>query len=105
MNPSESVASWNNIKVPANWEVEGFGIPIYVNHQYEFADFKTPIAEDIEFIDNIYPKDSGNVPDNYNPVGSYRRDFNIENSWNGKVHFYLEEKNVLSKKILIKNNY
>ncbi len=87
MNPSESVASWNNIKVPANWEVEGFGIPIYVNHQYEFADFKAPIAEDIEFIDNIYPKDPGNVPDNYNPVGSYRRDFNIENSWNGKELF------------------
>ena len=47
MNPSEEIADWQSIKVPANWEVEGFGIPIYVNHQYEFADFKAPLADDI----------------------------------------------------------
>ena len=39
MNPKENVEDWDNIKVPSNWEVEGYGIPIYVNHQYEFADF------------------------------------------------------------------
>ncbi len=87
MNPSEDVSKWDDIKVPSNWEVEGYGIPIYVNHQYEFADYKAMIAEDMELVDKYYPKDPGNVPDNYNPVGSYRREFTIDDSWDGKEMF------------------
>ena len=87
MNPSENVDAWDNIKVPSNWEVEGFGIPIYVNHQYEFADYKAPVADDMEFVDKIYPKNPGDVPNEYNPVGSYRRDFNIAPDWDGKEMF------------------
>jgi beta-galactosidase len=87
MNPAENLAAWGNIKVPSNWEVEGFGVPIYVNHQYEFADYKAPIVEDIEFVDGIYPKNPGDVPNDYNPVGSYRRDFNIASDWDGKEIF------------------
>ncbi|WP_034046044.1 glycoside hydrolase family 2 TIM barrel-domain containing protein [Wocania ichthyoenteri] len=87
MNLDEDVNNWNNIKVPANWEIEGFGIPIYVNHQYEFADYKAPIANDIEFIDRVYPKNPGNVPDNYNPVGSYKRSFHLESTWENKEVF------------------
>ena len=86
MIPTEDVSNWSNIKVPANWEVEGFGVPIYVNHQYEFADYKAPVAEDIEFVNNV-PKHPGKVPNNYNPVGSYRRDFNITPNWDGKQIF------------------
>jgi len=87
MNPTENIDVWENIKVPSNWEVEGFGVPIYVNHQYEFADYKAPVADDIEFVDRIYPKNPGDVPNNYNPVGSYRRDFNIASDWRGKEIF------------------
>ena len=87
MNPSENVTAWDNIKVPSNWEVEGFGIPIYVNHQYEFADYKAPVAADMEFVDRIYPKNPGTVPNDYNPVGSYRRDFNITSDWEGNEIF------------------
>ena len=86
MNPSEDISSWDEIKVPSNWEVEGYGVPIYVNHQYEFADYKAPIAADMEF-DGIYPKYPGKVPHNYNPVGSYRRDFTIDKKWNDKEIF------------------
>ena len=81
MDPNENIDNWDSIKVPANWEVEGFGIPIYVNHQYEFADYKAPVAEDMELIDRVYPKSPGDVPDNYNPVGSYRREFNLDANW------------------------
>ena len=28
---------WNKIAVPGNWEVQGYGVPIYVNIPYEFA--------------------------------------------------------------------
>ncbi len=87
MNPKFEASNWNTIKVPANWEIEGFGIPIYVNHQYEFADYKAPVADDIEFIEKIYPKNPGNVPDEYNPVGSYLRKFTLEEDWKDKNIF------------------
>ncbi|WP_339607561.1 glycoside hydrolase family 2 TIM barrel-domain containing protein [uncultured Roseivirga sp.] len=87
MNPSESVANWDNIKVPANWEVEGFGVPIYVNHQYDFADYKAPVSEEMKFVDRIYPADPGKVPHDYNPVGSYRRDFDLAKDWDGNQIF------------------
>ena len=73
--------------MPSNWEVEGYGIPIYVNHQYEFSDYKAPVADDMEFTENIYPKTPGKVPSNYNPVGSYRRNFNLDADWSLKEVF------------------
>tara|TARA_B110001454_G_scaffold186325_1_gene183058 strand:- start:1470 stop:4763 length:3294 start_codon:yes stop_codon:yes gene_type:complete len=87
MNPKFDASKWDNIKVPSNWEVEGFGIPIYVNHQYEFADYKAPVAKDMEFTDKIYPKNPGDVPDNYNPVGTYIREFMVDKDWENKEHF------------------
>ena len=87
MNPTLPLKDWKTIKVPSNWEVEGFGVPIYVNHQYEFSDYKAMVADDMELEDRIYPKNPGKVPHTYNPVGSYRRDFEIKNTWNGKEIF------------------
>ena len=87
MNPKEDISHWDDIKVPSNWEVEGFGVPIYVNHQYEFSDYKAMVAEDMELVDTYYPKKPGKVPNDYNPVGSYRRDFTIDESWDEKELF------------------
>ncbi len=84
MNPKFDASDWDDIKVPSNWEVEGFGVPIYVNHQYEFADYKAPVAEDMELTDGIYPKNPGDVPDNYNPVGTYIREFTLNKNWKDK---------------------
>ena len=81
INPNSDVSKWDKIPVPSNWEVQGYGIPIYVNHQYEFADYKAPVSDEIEFVEKIYPKNPGKVPHEYNPVGSYRRDFNIDGEW------------------------
>ena len=70
-----STDKWNDIKVPSNWEVEGYGIPIYTNTEYPFN------------TTNPNPPD---IPDGYNPVGSYKRSFEISEKWNGKeiiVHF------------------
>ena len=66
------ISSWSDIKVPANWEVEGFGIPIYTNASYPFQ--KGELA----------PPD---IPDGYNPVGSYKRTFNVPANWDGKELF------------------
>lgn len=65
---------WVDFPVPANWEVNGYGIPIYVNHAYEFT--KEP-----------HPPQ---VPTDYNPVGSYRTKFAIDESWADRrviIHF------------------
>jgi len=77
-------SSWNDIKVPGNWELEGYGVPIYVNHPYEFADRRTPITE------LKYGPNPPQVPHDYNPIGSYRKNFTIPASWtNDEVFIYL----------------
>ncbi|MFI1744358.1 glycoside hydrolase family 2 TIM barrel-domain containing protein [Thalassobellus sediminis] len=53
------ISDWKDIIVPGNWETQGFDIPIYTNVKYPHD--KTP------------PK----IQSNYNPVGSYRKVFNI----------------------------
>ncbi|MFV0593730.1 MAG: glycoside hydrolase family 2 TIM barrel-domain containing protein [Draconibacterium sp.] len=85
--PDYDVSGWDNIPVPSNWELDGYGIPIYVNHQYEFADHKHPVSDEIKFVDKIYPANPGQVPADYNPVGSYRRTFTVPQNWDGRRIF------------------
>ena len=61
--------SWDDIKVPSNWQLEGFGTPIYINKIYPF-----PINP--PFVDNTY-----------NPVGSYRKTFIVPSEWRDKRTF------------------
>ena len=70
-----NTSDWDDIKVPANWEVEGYGVPIYTNIEYPFA------------VKNPNPPD---IPDGYNPVGLYKRSFELPESWGGTeiiIHF------------------
>lgn len=85
--PDYDVSEWDEIPVPANWELEGHGVPIYVNHQYEFADFKAPVSSEMKFIDGRYPANPGKVPHDYNPVGSYRKTFTLPKNWNDRQIF------------------
>ena len=57
------VSSWNTIPVPANWELNGYGIPVYINQQNEF------------------PSNQPYAPTEYNPVGCYVHNFNIPAEW------------------------
>lgn len=59
---------WRDITVPGNWEVQGYGIPIYTNHGYEFQPR------------NPHPP---TLPED-NPVGVYRRDIEIPDDWDTK---------------------
>ncbi len=85
--PTYDVSEWDDIKVPSNWELQGYGVPIYCNHQYEFASYKAPVSEEIKFVDKIYPANPGQIPHDYNPVGSYRRNFTVPQSWDGREVF------------------
>jgi len=64
-------SGWANLNVPSNWELNGFGIPIYTNIIYP------------------HPKNPPFIGAN-NPVGTYRKSFTIPENWDEKevlVHF------------------
>ena len=67
---------WDDMRVPAMWELNGYGDPIYVNVGYAWR--------------NQYKNNPPEVPTANNHVGSYRREFVIPASWKGKdiiAHF------------------
>ncbi|GAA4785701.1 glycoside hydrolase family 2 TIM barrel-domain containing protein [Olivibacter ginsenosidimutans] len=73
--PSFDVSHWDDIPVPSNWQVLGYGTPYYRNIGYTFqADFPYVMHE---------PPAEYTAFGERNPVGSYRRDFDVPNSWNG----------------------
>ena len=67
-------SKWDVIKVPSNWEMEGFGDRIFRN-------VTTPFKANPPF-----------VPREYNPTGAYRRTFQIPSSWKGQQVFLRMEK-------------
>ncbi|PSJ38502.1 glycoside hydrolase family 2 TIM barrel-domain containing protein [Allosphingosinicella deserti] len=64
--PGYDVSGWKQIKVPANWQAEGYDQPRYNNITYPF------------------PANRPLIPHDANPVGSYRRDVDIPQSWSGE---------------------
>ena len=72
--PGFDASGWDDIPVPSNWELQGYGVPIYVNQSYEWTSEPNPPY----------------VPHDYNPVGSYRTSFVVPDHWNGRkvfIHF------------------
>ncbi|MFH1717414.1 MAG: glycoside hydrolase family 2 TIM barrel-domain containing protein, partial [Planctomycetota bacterium] len=70
--PEYEVSGWDEIPVPSNWQMHGYGIPIYLNMRFPF------------------PPNPPHIPHSYNPVGSYRREFTIPAGWDGRqvfIHF------------------
>lgn len=66
-------ASWKTFNVPANWEMNGYGFPIYTTNGFEF----TYLLKDGR-------KQPPIVPLNYDPTAVYRREVIIDPIWNGK---------------------
>ena len=67
--PDYDVSGWDDTPVPANWQLQGYGIPIYTNITYPF------------------PANPPEIPHDYNPVGSYRRGFTVPEGWADKQVF------------------
>ena len=67
--PRYDVSKWDEIPVPSNWQMHGYGRPIYLNMRYPF------------------PVNPPYIPHDYNPVGSYRTEFRIPGTWKGRQVF------------------
>lgn len=75
---SLDAVKWSTIKVPGNWERQGFGTPIYVNTRYEFV---SPGYSEKGFWEKPNPP---YVPEQWNPTGTYRRSFKLDAGWEGQ---------------------
>lgn len=67
---------WVNMPVPGNWELNGYGDPLYVNTGFPWR--------------NQFRSNPPEIPIQNNNVGSYRREIEIPQNWNGKdiiAHF------------------
>ena len=79
--PSYDVSGWETIKVPCSWQAYGangkggWGTALYTNVRYPFK--KNP-----PYVMDEPPRDFTNY-DARNPVGSYRRDFELPAEWKG----------------------
>lgn len=77
---SYDVSGWKEIPVPSNWEMHGYGTPIYTNITY-------PIRNNPPFIQG---QRGYTVEKEPNAVGSYRREFTLTADWKDKevfIHF------------------
>lgn len=72
--PTFKGGKWNKITVPSNWEMCGYGDPLFRN-------VAAPFKANPPF-----------VPREYNPTGAYRRTFVVPANWNGKQIFLRMEK-------------
>lgn len=71
--PSFDVSKWKDIPVPSNWEVQGYGTPFYRNNGYTIKkDFPRVMSEPDKWFTAYKER---------NPVGSYRREFNVPAEW------------------------
>jgi beta-galactosidase len=75
-------STWKSIAVPSNWEMKGYGVPIYLGSGHTFK--MDP------------PRVMGEPPTNWtaflqrNPVGSYRKTIALPQPWDGRrifIHF------------------
>ena len=63
------VSEWDEIDVPSNWQMKGYGHAMFRNVTMEF------------------PENPPKVPEYYNPTGSYFRTFDVPENWDGRQLF------------------
>ena len=80
--PEFDISGWKTIAVPSTMEMQGYGTPIYTNSVYPFA-VNPPKVMDA-------PDKSFTTYKERNPVGSFRREFEIPANWKNRqiiLHF------------------
>ncbi len=75
-------STWKTIDVPSNWEMKGYGVPIYLGSGYPFKMDPPRVTEE--------PPTNWTAYAQRDPVGSYRRTFELPADWAGRrvfIHF------------------
>jgi len=92
-------SEWDEIRVPSNWEMEGYGDRLFRNISTTYSLGRpesappegrraTEEGESEQGFRVVPPA----VPDEYNPTGAYRRSFSLPSDWNGQEVFLRFEK-------------
>ena len=81
------VASWKTLSVPANWEVNGYGTPIYISAGYPFKIDPPYVMKE--------PKKEWTTYEERNPTGQYKRTFTLPDGWQ-KGQTFLRFEGVMS---------
>ena len=71
--------SWKSLDVPANWEVNGYGTPIYISAGYPFKIDPPYVMKE--------PKKEWTTYEERNPTGQYKRTFTLPKDWNNGQTF------------------
>ena len=74
--------AWKTIPMPLCWELQGYGVPIYVNYHYPFQTNLPSVMDP--------PPTNFTAYSQRNPVGSYLREFEVPANWRGQcvlLHF------------------
>ncbi|HEX8474500.1 MAG TPA: glycoside hydrolase family 2 TIM barrel-domain containing protein [Pyrinomonadaceae bacterium] len=77
--PEFDASRWREIRVPSNWEMQGYGTPIFTNITYPFKREAPRVMDE--------PPASWTAYAERNPVGSYRRNFALPDDWRGRQTF------------------
>lgn len=80
-------SEWKTILVPANWEVEGYDYPIYLDERYPF--------------NTQWPE----APNDYNPVGTYRKEINLTKEFLAEDNIIMHFAGAKSAMYLYVNGY
>jgi len=86
--PKFDDSAWKNFPVPANWEVNGYGTPIYVSSGYPFKIDPPRVTST--------PSEKYTTFKERNPVGQYRRSFSLPVNWETGGQVFLRFEGVQS---------
>ncbi|MEE8392199.1 MAG: sugar-binding domain-containing protein [Anaerolineae bacterium] len=78
-------SGWAKIAVPGNWQLQGYGKPIYINWGYTFPQHGVPRTPPHAAQDGPLPP----IPEDDNPTGCYRRAFIVPEDWSDREVFVL----------------
>ncbi|MBQ7841099.1 MAG: DUF4981 domain-containing protein [Lachnospiraceae bacterium] len=80
--------SWGKMKVPGNWELQGYGVPIYTNVCYPWKlDGSNPSA--VRPYENVYAVPEPPFIPSENNTGIYHREFEVKKEWLDREIFLL----------------
>lgn len=86
------IRDWKEIDVPSNWQMEGYDVPVYTNIPFPFVMYRQIYGvREQKYDQQASGRSEKIVPPfvthDWNPVGSYKRNFKIPNDWKDKEIF------------------